>query len=64
MGATKKMIDTEYEQEQLWITEILEEAGSYNLRNEVYEFAQKILNEDPEINQVTAFQIALAEWIK
>lgn len=58
------MIDTDYEQNQLWLAELLEEANSFNLRNEVYDFAQKILNEDPEINELTAFQIAFETCIK
>lgn len=64
MGATKKMIDTEFEQEQLWITEILEEAASFNLREEVYESAQQNLEKDCTISIIEAYQEAFNEWVK
>lgn len=64
MGVTKKMIDTEFEQEQLWITEILEEASSFNLREEVYETAQQNLEEDSTISIIDAYQQAFDEWVK
>jgi len=64
MGATKQMIDTEFEQTELWITEILEEASGLGLRYEVYSTAQKIMEEDPSIEIITAYQQAFDEWTK
>lgn len=58
------MIDTELEQIQIWITEILEEATSYGLRNEVYDTAQSLLKSNPEMDIIEIYQIALNEWIK
>lgn len=64
MGQTKRMIDTEFEQTNLWIEAILEEASRFNLREEVYESAQQNMQEDPTIDVIEAYQNAFAEWIK
>lgn len=64
MGKTKQMIDTEFEQMDVWITEILEEASGLGLRYEVYSTAQKIMEEDPTIEIITAYQQAFNEWTK
>lgn len=58
------MIDTELEQIQIWITEILEEASSYGLRNEVYDTAQSLIKSNPDMDIIEIYQIALNEWIK
>ena len=64
MGETKKMVDTEYEQMNLWIESILEEAARFNLREEVYESAQQNIQDDPSIQIIEAYQIAFEEWVK
>lgn len=64
MGQTKRMIDTEFEQTNLWIEAILEESARFNLREEVYESAQQNMQEDPTINIIEAYQNAFVEWIK
>ena len=58
------MIDTELEQIQIWITEILEEASSYGLRNEAYDTAQSLIKSNPDMDIIEIYQIALNEWIK
>lgn len=55
------MIDTEFEQTSRWILEILEEAAVYNLRNEVYSYAQQIVDESPTIDIIHAYQLAFEE---
>ncbi len=52
MGATKKMVDTEFEQ----IQAILEEAVRFNLRQEVQETALYLLKQ-PEYKNLTLSQI-------
>jgi len=64
MGVTKKMIDTEFEQEMLQIEAILEESQIYNLRIEVHETAKKLLTQMPELTLLEAYKIAYEEWIK
>lgn len=46
------------------IQEILYEAGSLGMLEEVRETAFKIINEDPKIDKVLAYQMALEEWVK
>ena len=50
--------------EQQQIEEILEEANAYNLRYEVIEAATKILKEESDISELSAYVIAYNEWIK
>lgn len=64
MGKTSDMIDNEYEQQMLWIEEILAEAASYGLRWEVQMTAEKNLRDNPEMNIVEAYQYALLDWVK
>lgn len=52
MGATKKMLDTEFEQ----VEQILEEAARFNLRYEVQETALYLLKQ-PEYKNLTLSQI-------
>ena len=49
-------------QEQIEL--ILEEANAHGLRWEVDNWAQKIIQHEPKINIVKAYQIAYNEWIK
>jgi hypothetical protein len=46
------------------IEEILMEASAFGLRQEVIVEAKKIMQEDPKIDKVLAYQIAFDEWIK
>jgi len=64
MGVTKKMVDTEYEQMDLWISEILEEANGLGLRYEVYSTAQEIMMKEPTIEIIEAYKMAFDEWVK
>ena len=64
MGKTKTMIDTDYEQQILWIDSILDEASRYNLRTEVRKTAEKLLESNPEMDVITAYKQALDEWTK
>ncbi len=61
---TKQIIDTEFEQIDLWVAEILEEANGIGLRYEVYSTAQKIIKENPTIEIIAAYQQAFEEWVK
>jgi len=44
------------------IEELLIEASAYGLRNEVYDWAKKFMEEG--YDRVTAFEMAFKEWIK
>jgi hypothetical protein len=46
------------------IEEILFEADSYGLRVEVIAEAKKIMQEQPSLDKVLAYQLAFDEWIK
>lgn len=46
------------------IQEILYEANSYGLLHEVIDTARKIMENDPKFDRVTAYEIALKEWVK
>ena len=46
------------------IEEILEEANAYNLRYEVMETATKIIKEESDISELSAYVIAYNKWIK
>ena len=46
------------------IEEILIEASAYGLRWEVLETAKDIMDENPNINRVDAYQQAFSEWVK
>jgi|TARA_Y100000385_G_C12547824_1_gene406586 hypothetical protein len=56
----KTNIITEEEQ----IEEILTEANSYNLRQEVITTASMFMQDDTELDKVAAYQMAYMEWIK
>jgi len=43
---------------------ILEEANAYGLKKEVDKWAIKIIEHEPQINIVKAYQMAYNEWIK
>lgn len=46
------------------IEEILIEAHKYGLRIEVLETARQILDENPKMDKVRAYEEAYSEWIK
>lgn len=46
------------------IEEILMEASAYGLRLEVIEFAKKNMEEDPNMDRLTAYIHAFNDWIK
>lgn len=46
------------------IEELLVEASAYGLRFEVLATARQILEENPKIDRVDAYQEAYDEWIK
>jgi uncharacterized protein YlaN (UPF0358 family) len=46
------------------IEEILIEAQAFGLRREVDELARKDMANDPSLDPVLAYQIALDDWIK
>ena len=58
------MKDTEQEQLMLQIEEILEEADRWGLRWEVQTWANKFMDENPELDPVTAYEYGFNEWIK
>ena len=51
-------------QEELAIEYILEEATSFGLRQEVQETARRTKEEFPEMNLLTAYEMAFNEWVK
>jgi len=63
MGKTKTMIDTDYEQQILWIDSILDEASRYNLHTEVRKTAEKLLESNPEMDVITAYKQALDDYL-
>ena len=44
------------------IEELLIEASAYGLRNEVFEWAKKFMDEG--YDRVTSFEMAFSEWVK
>ena len=50
--------------EQQQIEEILQEANAYNLKYEVMETATKLIKEESDISELSAYVIADHEWIK
>ena len=46
------------------IEEILLEAHSYGLWKEVLDSAKKIMDENPKIDRVSAFEEAFNDWVK
>ena len=50
--------------EQQQIDEILLEANAYGLKWEVMETATKLIKEEPDISELSAYVIAYHEWIK
>lgn len=66
MNKVKIMIDTEWEQQQLQIEAILEEAQIYGLRWEVQQTALKMLEDRNNSNKTLTeiYEYAFLEWIK
>ena len=46
------------------IQEILYEANSYGLLYEVIDTAKKIMEREPKVDRVEAYEAALKEWVK
>lgn len=46
------------------IQEILFEAGTHGLLNEVLETAKKLMDQEPSLDRALAYEIALKEWVK
>lgn len=46
------------------IDEILHEASKYDLRKEVIDTAKQILEETPNLDRVSAYELAFQEWVK
>ena len=46
------------------IEEILLEAHAYGLWKEVLDSAKKIMDENPKIDRVSAFEEAFNDWVK
>jgi len=57
-------INNYLEEDIIQIEEILTEANAYNLRSEVMITAQSFIKDDPDLDKVSAFQMAYIEWIK
>ena len=51
-------------EEQIQIEEILAEATAHGLRHEVCEWADKFMDESPEMEILDAYILAFEEWIK
>ena len=56
------MKDTITEEEH--IEEILTEANAYSLRQEVITTAAIFMKDDPELDKVSAYNMAYMEWVK
>jgi len=50
--------------EHIQIQEILAEARAYGLQHEVNEWADKFMDESPELTPLEAYVMAFNEWIK
>ena len=46
------------------IEEILTEASAFGLRWEVQSTAEQIMDENPNVDKVDAYQQAFSEWVK
>lgn len=46
------------------IEEILYEANKYGLLTEVIDTAKQIMQNEPKIERVVAYEMALEEWVK
>jgi len=51
-------------EENIQIEEILTEANAYNLRQEVMTTAAIFMKDDPELDKVSAYNMAYMEWVK
>lgn len=60
-----EMMEEDYHNQiQLHIEDVLEEAGRWGMRQEVYDSAQQQLQENPSIDAITAYNQAFSEFIK
>ena len=46
------------------LEEILTEANAYNLKQEVITTAAIFMKDDPELDKVSAYNMAYLEWVK
>ena len=51
-------------EESIQIEEILTEANAYNLKQEVITTAAIFMKDDPELDKVSAYNMAYLEWVK
>ncbi|HAV25908.1 MAG TPA: hypothetical protein DCX01_07000 [Bacteroidetes bacterium] len=51
-------------EENIQIEEILTEANAYNLKQEVITTAAIFMKDDPELDKVSAYNMAYLEWVK
>ncbi len=51
-------------EENIQIEEILTEANAYNLKQEVMTTAAIFMKDDPELDKVSAYNMAYMEWVK
>lgn len=51
-------------EENIQIEEILTEANAYNLKQEVITTAAIFMKDDPELDKVSAYNMAYMEWVK
>lgn len=58
------MIDTNFERQTEFLESLLSEADAYGLRWEVETWAQKALDENPEMTISDAYWYGFNEWIK
>ena len=62
------MINSEREwdfmDEAVQIEEILTEANAYSLKQEVITTAAIFMKDDPELDKVSAYNMAYLEWVK
>jgi len=50
--------------QEIWISEILEEAGSMNLRSEVVKLAEEIFESVPEMPLIDCYELAYQKCLK
>ena len=62
MSQSKK--DSNKMSEAQQIEEILQEANAYGLKYEVMETATKLIKDESDISELSAYVIAYNEWIK
>ncbi|MBC8510562.1 MAG: hypothetical protein H8D33_02750 [Cryomorphaceae bacterium] len=54
----------DFMEDEVQIEEILTEANAYNLKQEVITTAAIFMKDDPELDKVSAYNMAYLEWVK